>query len=153
MEIAKSYMADERFKDAIPYLNNIIKAQDNNSQKPQAYLRLGICYYNLNNTGEALNQYRTLIDQYPNSDEADAALDDVKTISVETGKPNEYVDFMKKAGRSLSSSCPHRILRVLVGEFPFISATNSTRTRMRRSFGQPFVSTASRKRPSSTYPG
>ena len=104
MEIAKSYMADERFKDAIPYLNNIIKAQDNNSQKPQAYLRLGICYYNLNNTGEALNQYRTLIDQYPNSDEADAALDDVKTISVETGKPNEYVDFMKKAGRSLSSS-------------------------------------------------
>ena len=59
MEIAKTYMADERFKDAIPYLNNIIKSQDNNSQKPQAYLRLGICYYNLNNTGEALNQYRT----------------------------------------------------------------------------------------------
>jgi TolA-binding protein len=104
MEIAKTYMADERFKDAIPYLNNIIKAQDNNSQKPQAYLRLGICYYNLNNTGEALNQYRSLIDQYPNSDEADAALEDVKTISVETGKPNEYADFMKKAGKPLSVS-------------------------------------------------
>ncbi len=102
MEIAKTYMADERFKDAIPYLNNIIKAQDNNSQKPQAYLRLGICYYNLNNTGEALNQYKTLINQYPNSDEAADALDDVKTISVETGKPNEYVDFMKKAGKPLS---------------------------------------------------
>ena len=104
MEIAKTYMSDERFKDAIPYLNNIIKAQDNNSQKPQAYLRLGICYYNLNNTGEALNQYKTLIEQYPNSDEADAALDDVKTISVETGKPNEYADFMKKAGKPLSVS-------------------------------------------------
>jgi tetratricopeptide (TPR) repeat protein len=102
MEIAKTYMADERFKDAIPYLNNIIKAQDNNSQKPQAYLRLGICYYNLNNTGEALNQYKTLIDKYPNSDEADAAMDDVKTISVESGRPNDYADFMRKAGKPLS---------------------------------------------------
>ena len=103
MEIAKAYMSDERFKDAIPYLNNVLKTQGNNSQKPQAYLRLGICYYNLNNTGEALNQYKTLIKEYPNSDEAAAALDDVKTISVETGKPNEYVDFMKQAGKPLST--------------------------------------------------
>ncbi|HEY2720756.1 MAG TPA: tetratricopeptide repeat protein, partial [Chitinophagaceae bacterium] len=103
MEIAKAYMADERFKDAITYLKNVIAAQDNNAQKPQAYLQLGICYYNLNNTGEALNQYKTLIDQYPNSDEADAALDDIKTIYVESGKPNEYADFMKKEGKPLST--------------------------------------------------
>jgi len=103
MEIAKGYMSQERFKEAIPYLNNIIKEQGNSSQKPQAYLRLGICYYNLNNTGEALNQYKTLIAQYPNSDEANDALDDVKTISVETGKTGDYVDFMKKAGKPLST--------------------------------------------------
>ena len=102
MEIAKGYMSQERFKEAIPYLNNIIKEQGNSSQKPQAYLRLGICYYNLNNTGEALNQYKTLIAQYPNSEEANDALDDVKTISVETGKTGDYVDFMKKAGKPLS---------------------------------------------------
>ena len=102
MEVAKGYMSQERFKDAIPYLNNIIKEQGNSSQKPQAYLRLGICYYNLNNTGEALNQYKTLIAQYPNSEEANDALDDVKTISVETGKTGDYVDFMKKAGKPLS---------------------------------------------------
>jgi hypothetical protein len=36
-EIAKGYMSQERFKDAIPYLNNIIKEQGNSSQKPQAY--------------------------------------------------------------------------------------------------------------------
>jgi len=102
MEIAKGYMSQERFKDAIPYLNNIIKEQGTSSQKPQAYLRLGICYYNLNNTGEALNQYKTLIAQYPNSDEANDALENVKTISVETGKTGDYVDFMKKAGKPLS---------------------------------------------------
>jgi tetratricopeptide (TPR) repeat protein len=102
MEIAKAYMSDERFKDAIPYLKNVLTAQDNNSQKPQAYLQLGICYYNINNTGEALNQYKTLIDQYPNSEEASSALEDVKTIYVESGKTTEYADFMKKAGKPLS---------------------------------------------------
>jgi len=104
MEIAKTYMAQERFRDAIPYLNNIVKAQGNNSQKPQAYLRLGICYYNLNNTGEALNQYKQLVSQFPNSEEADAALGDVRSISVETGKPNEYTDIMRQAGRQISVS-------------------------------------------------
>jgi len=104
MEIAKTYMAQERFRDAIPYLNNIVKAQGNNSQKPQAYLRLGICYYNLNNTGEALNQYKQLVSQFPNSEEADAALNDVRSISVETGKPNEYTDIMRQAGRQISVS-------------------------------------------------
>jgi lipopolysaccharide biosynthesis regulator YciM len=49
-----------------------------------------------------LNQYKILIAQYPNSDEANDALDDVKTISVETGKASDYVDFMKKAGKPLS---------------------------------------------------
>src|SRR4029079_10064858 len=65
--------------------------------------RLGICYYNLNNTGEALNQYKTLIAPYPNSDEAYDALDDVKTMSVETRTTADYVDFMKKACKPLST--------------------------------------------------
>ncbi len=37
MEIANTYLADERFTEAIPYLNNITKATGNNSLKPQAY--------------------------------------------------------------------------------------------------------------------
>jgi tetratricopeptide (TPR) repeat protein len=104
MEIAKTYMSQERFRDAITYLNNILKEQGNNSLKPQAYMRLGICYYNLNNTGEALNQYKTLIKQYPNSPEANSALEDVRTIYVESGKPNEYAAFMKQVGKPLAVS-------------------------------------------------
>jgi TolA-binding protein len=102
MEIAKTYMAGEHYREAIPYLNNIIKLKENNPLKPQAYLQLGIAYYNLNNSGEALNQYKTLINQYPNSDEAEAALDDVKTIYLEKAKPDEYANFMRQAGKPLS---------------------------------------------------
>ncbi len=102
MEIANTYMADERFREALPYLNNVLKGDGNASLKPQAYLKLGTSYYNLNNNSEALKQFTTLISQYPNSPEAEDALDNVKTIYVEEGKPGDYADFMRKAGRPIS---------------------------------------------------
>ena len=102
MEIANTYMSDERFREAIPYLSNVIKAEGNSSLKPQAYLKMGTAYYNLNNNTEALKQFKTLIDQYPNSQEAEDALDNVKLVYVEMGKPGEYADFMRQAGRPLS---------------------------------------------------
>lgn len=102
MEVANAYMSDEHFREAIPYLSNVIKAGGNNSQKPKAYLKMGTAYYDINDNAEALKQYKTLIDLYPNTQEAEDALDDVKTIYVETAKPNEYADFMRQVGRPLS---------------------------------------------------
>ncbi|MGZ8509033.1 MAG: tetratricopeptide repeat protein [Chitinophagaceae bacterium] len=102
MEVANTYMADEKFSEAIPYLNNVIKGTGNSSLKPQAYLKLGTAYYNLNNNNEALRHYNELITQYPNSQEANDALDNVKVIYVETGKTEEYAAFMRKAGKPIS---------------------------------------------------
>ncbi len=102
MEIANTYMAEERYKDAIPYLNTILKTTSNSSMKPQAYQKLGNAYYNLDNNTEALNQYRTLVTQYPNAQEADDVLENVRSIYVENGKPAEYADFMRQVGRPIS---------------------------------------------------
>jgi len=102
MEIANTYMADEKFGEAIPYLNNVIKSSGNASLKPQAYLKLGTAYYNLNNNAEALKQYNVLISQYASSPEAEDALDNVKVLYIEQGKPDEYAAFMRKAGKPIS---------------------------------------------------
>lgn len=104
MEIANTYMADEKFNEAIPFLNNVIKGTGNASLKPEAYLKLGTAYYNLNNNTAALQQYKTLIAQYPNSPEAEDALDNVKTIYVQDGKTEEYASFMRQAGKPISIS-------------------------------------------------
>lgn len=104
MEIANTYMSDEKFSEAIPYLNNVIKASGNESLKPRAYLRLGVSYYNMNNNAGALNQYKTLVSQYPNSQEAMDAMENVKTIYIEEGKPDEYIAFMRQAGQTVSVS-------------------------------------------------
>ena len=102
MEVANTYMSDENWRQAIPYLNNVIKAEGNTSLKPQAYLKMGIAYYNINDNTNALKQFKTLEDQYPSSPEAEDALDNVKAIYIEDGKPDEYAGFMRQAGRPLS---------------------------------------------------
>ena len=104
MEVANTYMGDERFREAIPFLGNVIKNSGNASLIPQAYPKLGTSYYNIDNNTEALKQFKTLVEKYPNSPEAEDALDNVKTIYVEDGKPGEYANFMRQAGRPLSVS-------------------------------------------------
>lgn len=102
MEIANTYLAEERFHEAIPYLQNIVKATANNSLKPQALLKMGIAYYNLNNNDAAITQYKQLLSDYPNSPEADNALDNLKSIYVEQGRPGDYADAARQAGKPIS---------------------------------------------------
>ena len=104
MEIANTYLAQENYREAIPYLNSVTKASGNNSLRPQAFLKLAIAYYNLNNRDEAITQYKKLINDYPNSPEAEDALDNLRNIYVEAGRPNEYADVARQAGKPLSTS-------------------------------------------------
>ena len=43
-----------------------------------------------------------LVDKYPQSSEADEATDIMKNIYVEIGKPNEYIEMMRRAGKNIS---------------------------------------------------
>lgn len=102
MEVANTYMSNERFRDAIPYLNNVVNAEGNASLKPNAMLRLGTSYYNLDNNAEALKQYKLLVEKYPNTQEAEDAIDNIKNIYIEDSRPDEYASFMRQLGRPLS---------------------------------------------------
>lgn len=104
LEIANTYLADEKYQESIPYLKNVISATSGEVLKPRALLRMGISYYNLNNNKEALNQYNQLLKQYPNSLEAEDGLENAKTIYVEEGRSTEYVAFAKNLGKDISNS-------------------------------------------------
>lgn len=104
MEIAKTYMADEKFQAAIPFLNNVINAPQNTGYKQTALLQLAVCYSNLNKNQEALDNYKKLLQQYPNSEEAAFALENIRAIYVETGRPQEYEAFIRSTGRNVSAS-------------------------------------------------
>lgn len=104
MEVANTYMADEKFRDAIPYLNTLLTTPGAESLRPKTYLRLGLCWYNIDKNKEALDNYQALVQKYPSSAEADEALDNIKTIYVEEGRPNDYVELMRRSGKAISVS-------------------------------------------------
>ncbi|MBS1916421.1 MAG: tetratricopeptide repeat protein [Bacteroidetes bacterium] len=104
MEIAITYLASEQYREALPYLKNIISAPGADALKPRAYLKEGIAYYNLDKNDEALSQYNTLLKQYPNSPEAQDALENAKLIYVQQGRTSEYVNFAKSLGVDVSTS-------------------------------------------------
>lgn len=104
LEIAMTFLSEEKFREAIPHLNSLVKDAGNESYKPGAYLKLGLAYYNLDNNKEALTSYKTVVTQYPNSEEADDAVLSIKSIFMEEGKAAEYADFMRQSGRALSVS-------------------------------------------------
>ena len=104
MEIAITYLSNEQYKEALPYLKNIITANGADALKPRAYLKEGIAYYNLDKNDDALAQYNTLLKQYPNSPEAQDALENAKSIYIQQGRSSEYVNFAKSLGVDVSPS-------------------------------------------------
>jgi TolA-binding protein len=104
MEIAATFLSDEKFREAIPYLKKAADNTANEALKPKAILRLGIAHYNIDNNKEALAQYNKLLQQYPNSPEADEALDNAKAIYIEEGRSSEYVSFARGLGKDISTS-------------------------------------------------
>ncbi len=104
MEIALTYMSGERFQEAIPYLQKVIEGSQTESYKPKAYYTLGTAYYNLNKNNEALMKFKELVSKYPNSEEAEDALSDIKRIYTEENKPNDYIGYMRDIGKNISTT-------------------------------------------------
>jgi tetratricopeptide (TPR) repeat protein len=104
MEIANTYMSDEKFSESLPFYKNVISSVNSDALKPRAYLRSGIAYYNLNNNKEALNNYNALLQQFPNSAEAEEGLENARVIYIEEGRTSEYVNFAKSIGKEISTS-------------------------------------------------
>jgi TolA-binding protein len=103
MEIATTHLASEQYREALPFLKNVIN-DPNSSLKPKAYLKMGIAQYNLNLDNEALKQYTAILQQYPNSPEAEAALENARIIYIDQGKTSEYVSFARSMGKEITTN-------------------------------------------------
>src|SRR6266542_45606 len=104
MEVANTYLANENYDAAIPALNAVLKNKNAASLAPQAYLKLGIAYFNQKDNNQALNNFKKLISTYPNSEESNEAEDYVRNIFIDNQRPGDFVDFMKQKGKEVSYS-------------------------------------------------
>lgn len=104
MAIADTYMEDERFALAKPFLEKIIAKEKTLQLLPQAYLKLGIAHYNSDNNALAIEQFNYIIDHFGNSEEAADALENVKAIYIEEGRSGAFIGFIRSKGLSISAT-------------------------------------------------
>ncbi|GAC1440160.1 MAG: tetratricopeptide repeat protein [Sediminibacterium sp.] len=102
MEVANSYLADENFQAAIAPLNKVVQNNKATALRSQAYLKLGIAYFNLDKNEEALDYFKKLVQANPNSQESNDAIEYIRNIFVAKQQPAAFVAFMRANGKPVT---------------------------------------------------
>jgi tetratricopeptide (TPR) repeat protein len=102
MELADTYVSQEKFQDAIAPLSKISLDKSATQFYPQAYYKLGIVYFNLDKNIIALSTFKDLYATYPNSTESENAIEYIRNIFIEDQTPELYVQFMNDYGHPLT---------------------------------------------------
>jgi tetratricopeptide (TPR) repeat protein len=110
MAIADTYMEEERFALAKPFLEKIIANEKSMQLLPQAHSKLGIAHYNSDNNDLARQQFMYILDQFSNSEEAADAVENLKAIYVEEGRSAEFISLLQSRGLSISASAEDSLL-------------------------------------------
>ena len=104
LEVANSYLADEKFNEALPSLQMILKDGKAKALWPQAYLKTGVAYFNTDKNEAALSNFTQLVKQYPNAPESDEAIEYIRNIFITNQKPGEFVNFMQSNGKNITTN-------------------------------------------------
>ena len=104
MGIADTYMADEKYRESIPYLEKIINAGKMTTLLPEAYFKSGLAFYNNDENEKALTRFQYIMDEFPHAPEAEDALENIRNLYLESGRSAEFISYMKKQGRALSAN-------------------------------------------------
>jgi len=101
-ELADTYLSEEEFEMAVPYLKRIPTLVDKDDEMvPESILKLGIAYFNLDKKDESISQFKQLLKDYPTSTQAKEALDNTKSLYLESGQIDGYEKFLQSVGLSL----------------------------------------------------
>lgn len=102
LELANTYLAEEAFEKSLGPLYKVINNNQAQALHPQAYLKLGISLFNLNKNDAALDQFKTLVAQFPNSEESASSVDYIRNIFIVKQQPTEYISYMKSNNMPLT---------------------------------------------------
>ena len=108
-EIGNTYILLKENDKAIETFAEIEKKfEKNNPMSRKAKLQIAMLQYNGGNTNQALVTYKSIVSEYPASEEAKTSLDAIETILVDNNKVDEYSQFVNSLGTSSLKIAPSR---------------------------------------------
>lgn len=94
-EIGETYLENGNNTSARTAYQNLISKYPNSALQPRAYLKTAVIDYNSGKKEQAIEGYETVVKKFPKTTQAYEAVEALKDIYVEVGRPDAYVDFIK----------------------------------------------------------
>lgn len=92
-EKGETYMDMDNHTAAIAAYNEVLNRYGASSFAPRAALKIALALYNMNKKEDALDRYKAVVKKYPESPESRRAVAAIKDLSVELGRPDEFVSY------------------------------------------------------------
>lgn len=94
LEATQAQISLGRNADAIETYKTLIAEYPQTSQGRRGYLQMAMTLLDMNRKKEAIDAYRSVITLYPTSDEAMQASSLLKTLYTDSGRADEYLEFI-----------------------------------------------------------
>jgi TolA-binding protein len=94
-ELGNTYTNDNKTDLALKTYDQLISEFKNSSFTARAILRQGLIYYNTDKSQLALTKFKKVAAEFPKTTEALEAVSTARQIYVDTGRVNEYADWVK----------------------------------------------------------
>jgi tetratricopeptide (TPR) repeat protein len=94
-EIAVTYLDEDKYTQALPYLHQLTDSINDQSYAPKAWMKTGFTYQQLNEYKKAIDAYKHVIIDYPASEDRPAALDAIRNLYIQINQPGAFAQMLK----------------------------------------------------------
>lgn len=94
-ELGLTFIEDDKYSSAINTLRPLTEAYEVRNMAPKAWMKIGFAYQQSRAPEKAITSYKHVIEEYPSSEERPAALDALKSLYIQIGKPQRYAKLLK----------------------------------------------------------
>ena len=95
-ELAGTYVRTDQENKGMQVYERLVNQYSDSKLIPQTLLRQGLVHYNANRNDDALVKLKSLVKNYPNSQEAIQAVATAKLIYVDLGRVNEFASWVEE---------------------------------------------------------
>lgn len=95
-ELGLMHIEADKYQSAITALQPLTDAQTGKGLAPKAWMKIGFSYQQMNNDNKAIESYKHVVTDYPNSPERSSALDALKSLYIENNQPSAYTQLLKE---------------------------------------------------------
>ncbi|MDL2241958.1 tetratricopeptide repeat protein [Bacteroidales bacterium OttesenSCG-928-L03] len=121
-EKGRTYVLQNNNSSAIATYKQLIAQFPNNAYARKAGLQIGLLYYNADNLPEAIKAYKEVVSLYPGSEETQVALQDLRSIYMETNEVSTYVAYVNSLeGTARINATEQDSLTYMAAERVFLS--------------------------------